>query len=304
MTKVLITGANGYTAQFMRQYLQNSGTAEVLCTDMNSNKGLIDYRIDLTEFADVHRIINKERPDIIIHLAGLNRSPSFKDFYRGNVYPVINILESIIQADLPDTRILTISSAAVYGRNSDLISETAPTSPVNWYGSSKVAMEAVCRQYVNSHDLKISIARTFNILGPDQPADFAVASFADQLTRIGRGLAPNTLSTGNLDTFRDFIDIRDVVSAYWTIINSNESCGTFNVATGQAVRIRSVLDRLIEISGLQVNIVQDESRIRKNDILVQDIDNSKLKSLGWSRQFSLDQTLNDLMASFNARYPA
>ena len=104
------------------------------------------------------------------------------------------------------------------------------------------------------------------------------------------------LRVGNLDTARDLTDVRDVVRAYEAIVEHGESGEVYNVASGIAHTIRSVVDRLVELAGVPVRIEIDPSRLRPSDKPTLVGDASKLKAVtGWNARIPFDQMLGDLL---------
>jgi GDP-4-dehydro-6-deoxy-D-mannose reductase len=153
-------------------------------------------------------------------------------------------------------------------------------------------MESVARNY-RAFAL---IARPFPHTGPGQAATFAVPSFARQLARIERGLAPPVISVGNLSSSRDLLDVRDVVRAYAGLLESGRAGGTYNVATGHPLLMSEVLDRLRAQCRVATTVEQDPSRFRAAEISRCSGDSFLLRSeVHWSAQIPLDITLRDTL---------
>src|SRR6185437_13750265 len=94
-----------------------------------------------------------------------------------------------------------------------IIAERVSLAPINAYGATKAAADLALGSMAE-HGLRCVRLRPFNHTGPGQSEQFVVAAFARQIARIAAGLQPPLLEVGNIDTRRDFLDVRDVCSAY------------------------------------------------------------------------------------------
>jgi GDP-4-dehydro-6-deoxy-D-mannose reductase len=141
--------------------------------------------------------------------------------------------------------------------------------------------------------------RPFNHTGPGQTADFVVASFARQIARVAAGLQLPVLEVGNLDTWRDFLDVRDVCAAYVACIVRRDGLapGTIlNIASGQARRVGDVLTELAALAGVELTVNVDAARVRATDIRLASGDASRARALlGWSPCIPWTQTLQDVL---------
>jgi GDP-4-dehydro-6-deoxy-D-mannose reductase len=141
------------------------------------------------------------------------------------------------------------------------------------------------------------ISRGFNHIGPGQNERFVVASLAAQLARIATG-GPPQLFVGNLEAARDFLDVRDVVSAYVELARQGESGEIYNVCSGAAVTIRDVLRELIAIARVPVEVREDPARVRSSDIPLSVGSPQKLRDrTGWTPRIPLTRSLRDIYAA-------
>jgi len=166
------------------------------------------------------------------------------------------------------------------------------------YGDSKRAAE----EWLAGQDFPVVVARAFNHTGPEQTPSFAVPAFAAQVIQIERG-AQSELRVGNLEAARDFLDVRDVVRAYAGLMQAGQ-LGIVNVCSGEAVRMRDVLDMLCAQSLAVIPVTSDPSRMRPADIPVSVGDHSCLSDLtGWQPQIPLAETLRETLGWWRARPP-
>ena len=199
MKKILVTGSTGFTGRHLIRYLKQIQNLEVVGLDIRSDTETRFCKVDLLDPDNTRSVLEIERPDYLIHLSGLNKSENAEDFYKLNVFSTINVLDGIVGNNLLNSKLLFISTSAVYGRISDrVVSESSQTNPVNFYGSSKLSMETVINQYTTNFNLSTYIVRPFNLVGPGQNIEFVIPSFINQLLKIKHGLSEPVLHTGNL----------------------------------------------------------------------------------------------------------
>ena len=242
-----------------------------------------------------------ERFDRVFHLAALASVPATfgapEAAFRVNTLGTVNILAAL-RAN-PPGRIVYVSSADVYGqvRAAELpVRETQDLKPASPYAASKAAAEIACRQFWRTFALPVVIVRPFNHTGPGQGPGFAPSDFAAAIARIEKGEAEPRLPVGNLDSQRDYSDVRDIVRAYALAAERAEPGETYNISSGTPVRIADILSRLISLAKVPVEVVPDPARLRPSDTPVVAGDSSKFARLtGWSRSVALGKTLCDLL---------
>ena len=146
--------------------------------------------------------------------------------------------------------------------------------------------------YFRAYKLAINIARTFNIIGPGISKSLAIGSFFNQVQNLQEG---DSLTVGNIKTKRDYLDIMDVIDAYWKILTSGQLGEIYNVCSGKSISMEDILNLMIQYAQKEIGIAIDESLIRKNDVMDNYGDNSKLiNQLGWSNQISLEDSIKTL----------
>jgi GDP-4-dehydro-6-deoxy-D-mannose reductase len=140
--------------------------------------------------------------------------------------------------------------------------------------------------------MNIIVARPFNHIGPGQSTRFAVAGFARQVAEIRRGERSPLIEVGDLDVTRDFTDVRDVIRAYFALLDKGASGERYNVCSGVERTIRSMLDRLIELAGVSAEVRVDAARVRTDQQRRAVGDPGKLNHrTGWRALASLDESL-------------
>lgn len=307
MRKVLITGIAGFAGSHLAGHLKKKAEVWGTCLDNNlSNlagiEGLRLIGCDLADPKKVLDVIEEVRPDAVFHLAAQsNPSASFADpahTLRINIFSTLNLFEAVLKAS-PDTVILNVGSGDEYGEvdSTELpIKESAELRPVNPYAVSKVAADLLGFQYWNSRRLKVVRCRPFNHFGPRQADNFVASSFARQIAEIESDKkGDKVIKVGNLDAAKDFLHVRDIVSAYELLIDKGVYGEVYNICSGEPVRIRKILEILLCFSDEKIEIVQDSVRLRSKEAGSIYGDAARLKSLGWSRRVSLEDGLKELL---------
>ena len=261
------------------------------------------WTVDLTDRERTDAMVEAVRPQIVVHLAA-HSSVAKARLAPNNVWrdnrDGSHALGSAIARHAPHATVLLASTAEVYGRNLKHGPATERTRPApnGPYANSKRASEFVLEQLLPS-TAQLIIARPFNHTGPGQLETFVVASFAAQLARIEAGLVPPVISVGNLEAKRDFLDVRDVASAYVDILKVASDIPrrtVLNVARGEAVSIRAILDQLVALSDAKVEVRLDPARLRPNEIAEATATTDRLAELiAWPPQRPLAETLRAVL---------
>jgi GDP-4-dehydro-6-deoxy-D-mannose reductase len=290
--RALVTGARGFVGPYLLDALRERPGAEVL-------------GIEFGDIAELHAVLESFRPTVVFHLAAATFVPDALrapvETYEVNTMGTARLAEAVRTHDLkPRPRILFTSSAEVYGAREPAeypLRETLDLRPSNPYGASKAAAEAILLGEFRSFGTDSVISRGFNHIGPGQNERFVVASLAAQLARIAAG-GPPQLSVGNLEAARDFLDVRDVVSAYVELARHGEAGEIYNVCSGAAVTIRDVLRELIAIARVPVEVREDPARVRSSDIPLSVGSPQKLRDrTGWTPKIPLTRSLRDIYAA-------
>ncbi len=223
---------------------------------------------------------------------------------RANALATHHLLDAVRVRDEP-CRVLVVSSALVYQVTDEPISEETALLPSTPYGLSKLAQDQLAQRACYEDGLDVVLARPFNHAGPGQSPAFAIPSFARQIARIEAGLAPPEIRVGNLDTRRDLTDVRDVVHAYVSLMESAPRGRPYNICSGRAWKIGDLLDELRQLAQTPVRVEVDESRLRPNDVPVVQGDATRIRAeIGWAPKIRVEQTLRDTLEYWRAEVAA
>jgi GDP-4-dehydro-6-deoxy-D-mannose reductase len=306
--RILVTGATGFAGGWLVETLLARG-AEVVGLSRRAvwppEWGHLTGRApvracDLTDAAALEALLREVRPEQIYHLAGYAQvGRSFEEpdaAWSGNLTATRSLYDATGRwGGRP--RILFVGSGLVYGDASNRPqNERCLLRPGSPYAASKAAADLLSYQAARWPGFDVVRARPFNHIGPRQSPRFAVAHFAKQAAEIQRGLRPPVLETGNLSPRRDLTDVRDTIAAYLLLMERGRTGEAYNVGTGQAVSIQTVLDRLLALVGQKVEVRQREELVRARDQAVVRADATKLRrETGWAPRYSLEQTLTDTL---------
>jgi len=258
--------------------------------------------VELTDPTAILAHFRETRPDCIIHLAAQTFVPeSFRhpeDTFRINFFGTLNVLKGLRDVGFAG-RLVYVSSGDVYGavRPEQLpVTEMAHARPRNPYAVSKVAAEALCYQWSQTEGIDIVIARPFNHIGPGQSERFVVSDFARQIVEIKLGRRMPQLAVGDIDVTRDFTDVRDVVRAYFALCDSGVSGETYNICSGVEWSVRSLIVRMLELTGIAARLVPDSARMRKQEQRRMVGSSAKLHgATGWAPECSIETSLRDIL---------
>jgi GDP-4-dehydro-6-deoxy-D-mannose reductase len=297
--KLFVTGLDGFVGNHVRHMLE----AERSNWPFEIVESKTPY--DLKDIDSMTQVIESVRPDYVLHLAGQSSVPaSFEnplDTHQVNFLGTMNLLDALKKIQFTGSMVY-ISSGEVYGRviEQDMpVTELHRLKPQNPYSVSKVAAEFLCQQYCISEGMNIIIARPFNHVGPGQSERFAVSSFAKQVAEIALGLKPPMLSTGSLDTTRDFTDVRDVVRAYLLLLLHGKTGEIYNICSGRDYSMEDILQKMFEISGVKCSVTTDPARLRANEQKAMRGSFAKIQTaIGWQPQISIEQSLQDAISAW------
>ena len=297
--RVFVTGASGFVGTSLIQVAADE-VPGVEADRLEIHPAPID--LDLRDPDSVMRAVRHARPDAVIHLAARAAvAESFSDpygTYAVNFLGTLNLL-SALRATGFSGRFLYVSSGDVYGAvPSDKlpIREELPLAPRSPYAVSKAAAELLCGQWERSHDFDIVICRPFNHIGPGQDRRFAISEFAAQLVAIKRLGAAPILEVGNIDVTRDFLDVRDVVRAYFLLLDHGKRGVVYNVCSGKEQSLRTMIELLSQRLGLNVEIRIDPTRVRAHEQLrVAGSPDRLVADTGWAPRENLQNTLDRII---------
>jgi GDP-4-dehydro-6-deoxy-D-mannose reductase len=313
MNKYLITGFSGFVGRHFVEYLEDN---EKVCLvkgldvrepefdfDQYKNVRISFEKIDLLSKEQVEYIIHEFQPNYILHLASFSSVAfSWKEPVQGfqnNTNIFLNLVDAVRKLNT-DIRILSIGSSEEYGNVSDKdlpLQEDHKLNPVSPYAVARVSQEYLSKVYVSGYGMDIVLTRSFNHIGPMQKTVFFVPSMAKQLIELKQsGKKSGDVVTGDVSIVRDFTDVRDVVHAYYLLLQKGKKGNIYNVCSGKGLSLKGIIHLMAKQLNIEVNIKVDHRLIRPSDNKRIIGSNEKIKrELGWGNMIPLKQSLKDIL---------
>ena len=250
----LVTGATGFAGSHLVDQLLNDHSSVAAWShrggralEQGGDPRVQWNAVDLLDRAAVSRALSDLQPSVVYHCAGIAHvGKSWADPVRAlsvNVLGTHHVLEAVRGAGMK-CPVLVAGSALVYRPSIGPLAEDDPIGPSDPYGVSKLAQEMIASACV---DAPVFIVRPFNHAGPRQSQAYVTSSFARQIAEIEAGRREPVLHVGNLESRRDITDVRDTVRAYRLVVRHGRPGRPYNVCSGQAYRVRDLLDTLIAL---------------------------------------------------------
>ncbi|MDO8828405.1 NAD-dependent epimerase/dehydratase family protein [Methylophaga sp.] len=273
--RVLVTGLDGFTGQYVEKALQNA------------RHEVIGLTADLLDSKAVEFEIADKKPEAVIHLAAIAfvAHGDVDAIYQVNVLGTRNLLLALSK-NAPDVnKVLLASSANIYGNTEGVMNESMLPAPANDYAVSKLAMEYMARLWLPK--LPIVITRPFNYTGVGQSDNFLIPKIVSHFRQ-----KTTDIELGNLDVWREFGDVRAVAKAYVKLLESAPVGEVFNICSGQLYALRDVIDLCQKITGQQITVKVNPAFVRSNEVKRLCGDGAKLHRVinDWQMP-SLEETL-------------
>jgi GDP-6-deoxy-D-talose 4-dehydrogenase len=294
MKKVLIFGLDSFTGVYLKKYLIEKGY-DVYGSIFSGSKSEKIFICDITNQYNVDLIFDQINPDFIFILAGISRSVNENptEVYNINIFGPLNILESLKKKKINPTKIIFSSSASVYGIYDNEISEDHIKNPINHYGNSKLVAENMITNFFD--EFNIIITRPFNYFGAGQNKFFIMPKILNHFKFFDKR-KPQDLILGNLNVFREFNDVLDVVDCYYRLMNIKGSSIKVNICSNRKVSISDVLKIAFEFTENEVNVISNNNFKRKNEINNLQGDDTLLCSLIGNNNFKI--SINDSIKNY------
>ena len=308
--KLLITGGLGFIGSHLVDLLvKKNHKIKILTKTLSKKKNIKKSakkiqieKIDLTNFQQLGKIIEKFKPDVIIHLAGnASHSKSFENPLKdidSNAKTTLFMLEKIRKLNTPCKFILG-STFIVIGRPKKLpVNENTPCNPTTVYGTNRLSSEYFCKIYHEVYGLHTNIFRITNSYGPREqiiPKKNAVNFL------IYKSFKKEEISIYNQGKFfRDFIYIDDVISGINIILKKGKSGELYWISSGKRTWFYEFGDILEKTTGCKVKYSETPVYTKKVDVGNFVVSNSKLRKLGWSPKISVDVGVKKTLKFFQS----
>ena len=308
--RLLITGGLGFIGSHLVDSLSKKNYKIKILTKTLSKKDNIKNlssnvqieKIDLVNFKKLGQIIEKFKPDIIIHLAGnTSHSKSFEkplEDVESNAKTTLFMLEKIRELGLSCKFVLG-STFIVIGKPKKLpVTENTPCNPTTIYGTNRLASEHYCKIYHDVYGIDTVVFRITNSFGPREqiiPSKNAINYL------IHNAFKGNTVTLYNRGKFfRDLIYVSDVISGIKTILNKGKSGELYWISSGRKIWFYELADLLRKLTNCKVKFVATPRYTKKTDVGNFVADNSKLRKLGWAPKTSVEIGIKKTLEFFES----
>lgn len=283
--KILIVGGNGYLGSFLTKVLKENG-ADVFIISIDCEQSSSQFIIDITNFDETYKIIQKIKPDIVYHLAAnISRNRDFSIYEKMaavNVQGTLNILRSL---EGIDAHFIFTSTSEVYGNNVSPFHENQIPKPVSPYSLSKISAEMLIQTYCNNHSKKYTNLRVFNFYGENMPEEFFIPQMINSLKK-----GQDFLMTKG-EQVRDFLYVGDVVDALiLTAKNTSTHGETMNICSGKGTKLSKLATTVNTSMNTKAKVIMGAIPYRKNEVWEMIGDQSKIKKhIGFETKTPIDK---------------
>lgn len=311
--KYLITGCFGFVGSYLVRHLTAlDPAASIIAIDRQAAPPgfpavTAAHDLDLLSLDALLAVVEREQPDHLIHLASLSSvGASWQDpvaSFTNNTNIFLSLLESVRRGS-PKTRILSVGSSEEYGivDPKELpLTETSPLRPASPYAVARVAQEHLGDVYVRGYGLDIVSTRSFNHVGAGQRDQFVISALAKQFAELAKGTRAQ-LDVGTTSVVRDFLDVRDVVTAYARLLTHGARGEVYNVCSGRGLSIAEAIEIFERITELTPTRVTDPARVRPVENAWVVGSNAKLAAaVGWKPTHTVEDALRSVYEHWLAR---
>jgi len=245
--KIIVIGGSGDLGQSLIPKLVSNGfDCMSISRKSNRNKLVKNVKCDITNFRKLNLIINKFKPDIIIHLAGLTGNIACetnpKKAFLANVFGTLNILKSSIKLK---PKIIFISTGEIYGKTKNRVKENVLPNPVNIYGITKMLAENLILNYSTNYKTPAIILR-FSYCYDE---NFTNRGFS---LMFKKAISGEKIQVFGGDQILDLLHFNDAVHAILKSITYNKT-EIFNIGSGKTQSLISIINKLKKIMNNDVN---------------------------------------------------
>ena len=271
MTKVLVTGADGFIGSHLTELLVREGY-EVKALSQYNSFNYWGWLEDISCLKDVEVLNGDVRDphyckqitkgvDMVFHLAALIAIPysyvAPDSYVDTNVKGTLNICQAALENGV--SRVIHTSTSEVYGTAKYVpIDENHPLQPQSPYSASKIGSDAMAMSFYNAFELPLTIARPFNTYGPRQSARAVIPTIIGQIANGAK-----EIRLGDVTPTRDFNYVADTCEGFLALARCTTAVGrTVNIASNYEISVADTLNIVREIMESNVEFITEEQRLR------------------------------------------
>lgn len=310
--KALVIGAAGFVGNYLIDEIRRDLLCDPYATKLPQHASwrtdipILD--LNILDTNAVNKCLSEIEPDYIFYLAAQSSiAKSWADppkTVEVNIKGSLNVLNAIRELKT-SPRVLMVGSGEEYGAvDPQLVPlrEDAVLNPQNIYAATKACQNMMASIYASAYGLQLIMVRAFNHMGAGQADTFVVSDFCHQAARIEQGLQRPVIYVGNLMAKRDFTDVRDVVKAYTRLVQFGVAGETYNVGSGRAISIQSILNEIIAKSTVPIEVCVDPKKLRPIDVPIIEADINKIyAATGWKPEIPLEDTIEEMLGYWRKR---
>jgi len=306
----MVTGGMGFVGSHLCESLLKENHNLIILTKSFKKKSNVEHiktkikqeKIDITNFSKLGKSIEKNKPDVLIHLAGqTSHSKSFENPVHDidvNAKSTLFILEEIRKKKLK-CRFILGSTFVVIGRPQKLpVDERTPCWPTMIYGANRLASEHYCKIYHEVYGLDTLTFRITNSFGPREQVISTKNAVNFLIHEAFLGKTVTIFKKGNF--FRDIIYVSDVISGIKTIMKKGKSGELYWISSGKKIWFYELGKLLEKLTDAKVKFVKEPNYTKKVDVGNFVVDNSKLRALGWKPKINLNQGIKETLEYFKS----
>lgn len=314
MNTLFITGAEGFTGQYLVEYLRRRGydvvggvrnRARKLAYEKKFGRALV---CDVSDAINVARAVASVKPDAIIHLAGTSQPHAANaeplTAYQSIVSGWANILDAARRI-APRARVLLASACDVYGNPGGeprQINEDTALSPANTFGALKATAESIAHTFYLNYHTNVSIVRPFYYTGKGQSDEFFFSSVAKRLAKWEVASHGTQLQLPDLNFQRDLLHVSDVVEAYAFLLEEGRPNQAYNVCSGRTWTVRQIVEMMIHATGANVQLSEVPADDTDGQVPWYWGDNGRMNAeFEWQPRFTIEQAVTELVESYAPR---
>ena len=321
--RILVTGGAGYIGSHACKALSQAGFTPVTFDNLvYGHREAVQWGPlvvgDLLNAREIDQVFKEFQPDAVMHFAAyayVGESVSDPEkYYRNNVVGSLNLFEAMRKASV--SKIIFSSTCATYGlpekvlpekglpknngfSGQPLISESHPQNPINPYGSSKLMIERILRDFDHAYQLRSICLRYFNAAGADMAAEIGenhnpethlIPLILDAAAGVKTGI---TVYGSDYDTpdgscIRDYVHVSDLADAHvlalQALLNGAKS-SVYNLGNGRGYSVKEVIAAAQAVTGREISVSFGVRRVGDPASLVGDATLIK-NTLGWAPRYS------------------
>ena len=284
--KVLITGGTGFIGRNVVAELIKRGYevhSLVFPPFAPEQKGLVQYEMNLMDSNAVDKFLSEHHFENLIHLAWyVGKGCHIADQNIDWTISTLNLLTSF-QKYGGKTFVGAGTISEYEYKFGYLLEDETPTSPETLYGESKNSVYKIAKTFCKQHDMNFKWPRIFNLYGPNEKPQRLMPSV------INSCLKGEDVKVSDCLKFQDYLHVEDTARGIVEVFEIDIQ-GAVNSCSGKPVQLRYIVNKIAELTNFKGNILWGAIPAAFGDEVVVG-NNDKLKSIGWSPKYTLDEGL-------------